>query len=407
MKFTAFAELCTYGKYALQKADGSSLFNPLQVFGLGFSCSQMQTREIMESRKTLTSSERRFTELQQQVLAAVGELYKHPSIAHDIANMVLLALSVQEDHKDQAALISSELDKASERYFSDLWNYCYRYALQYLKREDQAQDIAQDAIASLFRTDKEIDYIKGWLKRTVFNQVQTKIKSLDRESSFVALDIAELAAAIEPADLNELQQQIKEDEIKNYLSAQDYRMYRKIKSYPTIKAYSKANQLSYQTAREHHHRLLHNLKHNYLKKQGWSGTPQILNFRQLSNIKRFLRTLIEHAEQKSMDKLSKYCPKDILEHVESTLQNMKEATDWGIRMLDNRIFHIFVWDASEAGMPTSFIINIMINQGNSIRITDCREAKLMGMIGEDDMDVVPVDSGKCTLSMDEIRRMIR
>lgn len=361
----------------------------------------------MEKSKKPSRPEQNYELLQQQVLKAAENLYKNQSIAKDITNMVLLELSMDESAQSEPeAKISTSLAKASETYFSDLWLYCYQYALKLIKREELAQDIAQEAIASLFKADKQVEYIRGWLKRTVFNQAQIRIKLIQRESSLDDPDFRELAAEEEPADENALQEQLGSKEIRKYLSAEDYRLYRKIQEYPNLKAYAKAAKLSYQTAREHRHMVLHNLKHNYLKKQGWSGTPQILSFRHLGNVKRFLRTLIEHAEQKTMHKLSRYCPKDILEEVESTLQNLKEASDWGITMLDSQNFQVFVWGETLEDVPNMYIINITINKGNSIRIKSCKEAELMGMIEESALDVLPLEKGTCILSMEEIYRLI-
>jgi hypothetical protein len=284
--------------------------------------------------------------------------------------------------------------------------YCFRYALKLVNREELAQDIAQEAIASLFKTDQQVEYIRGWLKRTVFNQAQSKIKLIHRESSLDDPDFRELTAEAEPADENALQEQLGNKEIRKHLSAQDYRLYRKIQEYPNLSAYAKATKLSYQSAREHRHMVLHNLKHNYLKKHGWSGTPQILSYHHLRNVKRFLRTLIEHAEQKTLHKLSRYCPKDILQELEDTLQNLTAVSDWGVTMLDSLNFQVFVWGDSLEDIPNMYHIQITINKGNSIRIKSCKKAELMGMIEESALDVLPLEKGTCILSMQEIYRLI-
>ena len=365
-------------------------------------------RKAMLNDNVISIARQYFEELQQKVLAATAELYKNTGIAHDIANMVLLELGVETpDEIDLTAQISKSIAKASETYFSDLWMYCYRYALQLLRREELAQDIAQEAIASLFKTDKQVEYIKGWLKRTVFNQAQTKITELKRESSLELADFADLAAVEEPADEDSLETDLDPNEIRKYLSAEDFKLYTRIKAHRNLKVYAKAEKISYQTAREHKHRVLHNLKHNYLKKQGWQGTPQILSFRQMTNVKRFIKTLIEHAEENALHKLSKYCPKGVLEEVKSTLQNLKQASDWGINMLSNMKFEIFIFDFSEPSLPSMFTIQIRINQGNSIRILSSKQLNMMGTVDENILDVVPVESGKCSLSMNEIMLMIR
>jgi DNA-directed RNA polymerase specialized sigma24 family protein len=369
----------------------------------------MQTREnAMLTDNVTNNAQHDFEALQLEVLAATTELYKNTGIAHDITNMVLLELGVESPEEDnRSTLISKSIAKASETYFSELWMYCYRYALKLLRREELAQDVAQEAIASLFKTDKQVEYIRGWLKRTVFNQAQSKISELKRESSLEMADFADLAAEEEPTDEDTLHAELDPMEIRKYLSVEDYKAYCKIEAYSNLKAYAKAEKVSYQTAREHKHRVRHNLKHNYLKKQGWLGTPQILSFRQMTNVKRFIRTLIEHAEQNSLHKLNKYCPKGILQEVEDVLHNLKQASDWGITMLTNMKFEIYIFDFSDQLRPAMFTILIKINQGNAIRILTCRQLNMLGSLDQEIIDVVPVECGKCSLSMSEIMLMIR
>ncbi|MDD4034577.1 MAG: hypothetical protein PHO16_04145 [Candidatus Cloacimonetes bacterium] len=361
----------------------------------------------MESRKVSKTLETRYEMLQQEVLSAAQNLYQNKSIANEITNMVLLDIGMDESMADDwASQVPRAVTKASETYFSDLWMYCFRYALTLTSKEDVSQDIAQEAIASLFRTDKQVEFIKGWLKRTVFNQAQKKIKLLKRESSLDEFDFAELIAEEEPVDEDTLQDKLDVREIRQYLSSADFKLYKKIQAYPNLKAYAKASKISYQTAREHRHMVLHNLKQNYFRKQGWVGTTQILSFRQMSNVKRFLRNLIEHAEQNNLQKISKYCPPKVLDQVESNMKDFKEVLDWGISMLDDINFEIYILGNTLDMATNMYVLNITINKGNSIRIKSCSDAELMGEIENTSIGEIPVDKGSCILSMDEIKCLI-
>ncbi|MCD8478823.1 MAG: hypothetical protein LRZ88_00395, partial [Candidatus Cloacimonetes bacterium] len=119
------------------------------------------------------------------------------------------------------------------------------------------------------------------------------------------------------------------------------------------------------------------------------------------------KTLIEHAEKNALHKLNKYCPKGVLEEVKSNSAKPQAGQRLGISMLSNMKFEVYIFDFSEPSLPAMFTIQIRINQGNSIRILSSKQLNMMGTVDENILDVLPVESGKCSLTMNEIMLMIR
>ena len=352
-----------------------------------------------------TLAEQKYEQLQKQVVEAVSEIYAIKGMANEIASRILLSISFDDVPNDKITqVIQTQLAKTTEDYFSELWMYCFRYALKLLKNDDFAKDIAQDAIVSLFKTDKQILYIKGWLKKTVFNQVQTKIKQLGKEQSLDDDNVREIAED-EPLDEDSLQKDLSPKDIKKYLNREDYKTYKKINDYSSLKAYAKAMDISYQTAREHKHMVIHNLRQNYLIAQGWKGTPQILSFRQISNLKRFLKMLISHAESNSIIRLRKYCSKNILLDATETLKSIREISDWSIVLIGDICFEVTISDFSGES-PIFVRFEIKFSNSNAIRITDIRELNKFTVVDSDKLAMIPLDKGICTLSLDDIKLLI-
>ncbi|HQQ68098.1 MAG TPA: hypothetical protein PLX77_04650 [Candidatus Cloacimonadota bacterium] len=209
--------------------------------------------------------------LQEQLYLRAVQMFKLRSIAREIVNQVILDVALKQDMKPVAD-VESMLEQAAEPYFNELWMFCFRYAVMLVQREDAAQDIAAEAMASLYKSKCEVEFIKGWLKRTVYNQAQNHLKREHRESELEVMMAAENAAADIPLDENELDKKLSPKDIRNYLSKADYSTYVKIRSYPNLKAYAEAEGINNQSARQHKQMVMNNLKRNYLVAQGWLGT---------------------------------------------------------------------------------------------------------------------------------------
>lgn len=346
-----------------------------------------------------------FDNLQEQLYLSAVKMFKLQSIAREIVNQVILDIALKQDMKPVAD-IQTVLEQAAEPYFNELWMFCYRYAVMLVKRDDAAQDIAAEAIASLYKCKCEVEFIKGWLKRTVFNQAQNFLKREHRDSELEALKAAENIVNDVPLDENELDKKLSPKDIRKYLSKADYGTYQKIRSYPNLKSYAEAEGINHQSARQHKQRVMHNLKRNYLVAHGWMGTPIILSYRQLANIHRFLKTLVDSAKTGSLSKLSKYCSKALIPKFEETMYNLKEVSDWGITSAGGMHYELLILDASGFPKPLMYILNISINKGNAIRITAFRQARMMSIIPAEQAPPIPVEKGVCPLSLEEIKQLL-
>jgi DNA-directed RNA polymerase specialized sigma24 family protein len=338
------------------------------------------------------------------------EQYRHDSIALDISNRILLNL-VEEANlpSNLEDWVSCRADVHAEKYFNELWMYCYRYALDLTKQAETAEDIAQASLGALFQSKKEVLFVRGWLKTTIYHNVaalskqRAKTRKMHNEANQAVQHDYPPCISDEDKALKTLDRA----HIRKLLSPQDYRLFVRIKRFPNLKLYAEASGISYQTAREHKHRIKTNLKSAYLREQGWEGSQEILDFRQMINLKKFMKALINHAINGDLDKMKKYCPKDKQQLVCKTLKNLNEVSDWGIYMSGVNKYVLSIFDASLEGLPNTYRIDIQMNRANQIRITSCKQLKLMGVIDTEQAGPLPIEKGKCMLTIEEITELLK
>ncbi len=338
------------------------------------------------------------------------EQCRHDSIAIEISNSILLSL-VEEPvlPSNLDTWVANKAEIQVEKYFNELWIFCYRYALELTRQAETAEDIASASLGSLFQAKKEVVYIRGWLKSTVYHNVVALSKQRVKNNKMLEEVNQRGPQADDPGsgDEDKAVKSLDRAQIRKLLSPRDYGLFIRIKRYPNLKLYAEASGISYQTAREHKHRIHVNLKSAYLREQGWEGTPGILNFRQLINLKKFMKTLTTYAVNGNLEQMKKYCPSDKQELVCETLKDLRAISEWGICMDGVNKYALSFLDATPKGIPAFYRVGIQTNRSNQIRISSCKKLKPMGMISMDKAGPLPIEKGKCYLSRKEIIELLR
>jgi hypothetical protein len=277
--------------------------------------------------------------------------------------------------------------------------------VQATKNGDLSQDLAQISIISLLQSKKPIRFVKAWLKGTIYNQVALAQKGKYRDDRLYK-DLSytnpcpDGDAFCPEADLDK---SITKSDIPKLLSPADYKIYAAMKRFSTIKAYATAKGISYSTARETKHRIITNLKANYLRQQGWMDSPAILSYRSLVNLKRFMDTMLEHAATGDFSSLFHYAPKEVIPQLKECFMGFAAITRWGIHLNQDGSFRLFLMDVTEHDKPITVFLIITMNKANYIRIKDCYLGKLMGIIPVAKLGPLPVEKGRCLLTIEQIK----
>jgi hypothetical protein len=344
--------------------------------------------------------------VQDLVTQGVRNRIHHAGLASDIANSVLLSFVREDDEVvNLQSWVANKIEKYTETHISDLWQYCYSYALMLLKNEDNAQEISQTVMIALLQSQQPITYIKGWLKSAVNNRAMSYLTSLSKEDTFVKTLINESKYSPDNnlPDDSDIETKLSPKEIKKFLGKEEYQILCDMNRHPTVKSYANALGISYRKARETKHRILTNLKAAYLKKDGWMDSPEILDYRQLTNIKRFLDTILGYAVSGDFSRVYHYANKSLLPSLEESFRAFREITDWGIHMNPDGSFDVTIIDLSDLEEPTTISMIITLNKANYIRIISCKNLALMAVIPEEFIGRVPSVKGRCPLTLEQIK----
>jgi hypothetical protein len=364
---------------------------------------------LPELRESKLYQSRMYRNVQKMVTTSVSSRIPHSTLAKDIANSVLLSF-IKEDAQvaNLQSWVSTKIEQATETHMSDLWQYCFSYALMLLKNEEDAQEISQMVMIALLKSQQPVTFVKAWLKSAVNKQAMLYLKLKNRDSALYASLVNEIKTQREPAPTNdeELDKRLNDKMLRKLLSKEDYLTYTDIKSHKSLKTFAQANGISYPKARETKHRIYTNLRASYLKKQGWADTPDILDYRQMVNIKRFLETLLTHAISGDFSRVFHYADKAMKPKLAQSFGGFQEISDWGIQMNPNGSFDVYVIDVTDEDYPITVNLTITLNKANYIKIVDCSSLQLLGIISEELLGPLPLEKGRCTLSLDQLRSFL-
>jgi len=345
-------------------------------------------------------------DLRKLVSTQVSKSFVHQDIVRDIANNVLLSyINENSDIADIDVWVSAKINRFTESYIKELWQFSYQCALQVTRNGDLSQDLAQISIISLLQAKKPIQFVKAWLKGTIQNQAALTQKGVIRNDKLCKELVhnkisPSIAQSCPEADLDKA---ISESDVSKLLSQADYKIYWALKRYPTIKAYAAAKGISYSTARETKNRVITNLKANYLRKQGWMDSPAILSYRNLVNLKRFMDTILERAITSDFSGLFHYASQPMIPSLRECFSGFTTITRWGIHQNQDGSFRLWLMDVSRHEKPITVFLIITLNKANYLRIKDCYLGKLMGIVPAAKLGPLPVEKGRCLLTIDQIQ----
>lgn len=108
---------------------------------------------------------------------------------------------MRDDEKNMSSPFSSQ-KLLFEHVFKELHGPLFFYALKFVKNEDVAKDMVQDAFLSILSTDTNIHNLKSFLFRSVRNNCLNFIKSNNLRNEFAAKEKERLLKEIDYYDSN-------------------------------------------------------------------------------------------------------------------------------------------------------------------------------------------------------------
>jgi hypothetical protein len=332
------------------------------------------------------------SELQSKAIGLIG----NNAVSQEIVNRILLS--------QVKAGISGKysLRLEADKFIKELQLYCYKFALKLTSEPELANDIAQDSIIELFKNVDQVEFIKGWLKSTVYNKTMTAIK--DKYKFRVLLSELEQQHS-QYSDLSNLDESalfetISAGQVKELLSESDYLMYKEINKHNDLTAYSQAAGISYGTSRKHSHIIRRNLKAAYLRQQGWVARPEILTYKQYENIRRFIYRLLKFSQENQLERLKRYCSKLDFHILEDTFSQITQVSDWGVKHRSENNYYLVLWDKNNKMI--SILMQIEVPPNKAISVLSCKVNKCTITIENRYNKKIPSRKGLITLKLDEL-----
>jgi len=360
--------------------------------------------------KNLPEDEGTFNAIREQIAARAANYLRHGNIVKDVTESVVLSLLHREDSDTELdAWIIRQLERETEAHVEKLWHFTFGYALSLTDDPDKAQDITQTVMVAFLNTKKHILFIKGWLRRTTYNLVMKAYHDASHETAIKHELDAQLKIESQSPDedLDDLREAMTLKDIKRILSPSEFAEWNGMQGFKSVKEYAEQNALSYGGARKRKHILVKKIKSCFLREQGWIDTPEILDYQTLKNIKRFMNTLVEYSAGTGLNELRRYCPVKLRAELRNYLAGFVNVDDWGVHLDSANQYQINIVDASIQHEPKIALICIRINRSNQIRIVDCYVPALIGSALECVVEPLPMDKGRCLLTIEDVIRLIQ
>ena len=334
-------------------------------------------------------------QVQQAALDKAAGDFSQNAIRIDLVNRLSLKyLTKEQDGQEVSAWLEHHYPMAVEACFAELHAHVFNHATKIMQNLEKAEDIAQECIRELLRTANPIQNPKAWLSRVAHNKAASLFESQHRDHRLLS-EVAQVQELPPDPDADELWRQFTPEKVKQLLSRADFLLYRKLAEAPDLKTYAATKGISYQTAKEHRHRLKVNLRSAYLKEQGWRDSPVILSYQQLRSIKRFMAKLTATCASPLMIKNQK---------VKEAFADCQGIMTWDISMLDANSFKLTILIETTT-LPTMVRLEIKMNRMNRISICECSRGILICTMPSADSHVLSLDKGRTKLDYAELLRL--
>ncbi len=294
--------------------------------------------------------------------------------------------------------VKANYPQGVETLFHKLFEHCSHYALKLISDPEMAQDIAQDCIKELLDSKQEIKDLKAWLSRVTHNKVVASFKAQKKEAKLVhGLKQLPQEITADPDD-DDFHITLRPEEIKKMLSPIEFRMYNELYLKMSLQEYAQAHGISYQTAKEHKHRIKVNLRSAYLKDKGYRNTKDILSYQQLRSLNCFVRKLDKLKEGKSS--LGVRHPQ-----LKEYFQSYQKIHEWNITLFEKDVYDLVVVLITNA-TPEVIVIKFKFNRAHRITILKIKKAQLIASMPENDSNPLVLNKGKVELNRPELLRIL-
>lgn len=296
------------------------------------------------------------------------------NISKDAVNLALIRLlKAPLSADDIKCQVQAMYPKIVEELFASYHDKAYHYSLKRTHDSELSNDIAQETICRLLKSQIPIIEIVGWVKRVAHSILCENYRAQESEQ------VLYQALRNEAELMHQLWHSNSKTSLAEYLSVMpksilhspNFKFYLQLKEYDTLKAYAEANQLSYEAVKSKSKKIVKDLKAEILLAMGWEASPSILDYNQYKAIQSFIRNLLSLSTtltKGASEALSKLHP-----DLPQVLSGYTSIEDWGITMISERRFRLYLYHLNPEQGHLMSTIFISTSKRNHVQVEACKK----------------------------------
>ncbi len=303
--------------------------------------------------------------------------------------------------------IDSEYPKVVESYFADLRNACFKYCLKKTNDFEISEDIAQEAIYQLLKSQQLINNVGLWLRGVVINLLAKTYRNNHKKWTMCKALASELRLLTDIFSCSDDTLINSCELLDNEITlSKEYCEYKCIKEYNSLSQYATAKGITYQKAKQVSKEIQRNFKALCLRHYGWEDSPDILSFNQLKSLQRYLRQLIHYSSPTPKPVIRKNSLTMKQSELKQLFSEYNHIDDWGIHMIGKNNFRIHIFCKSGKSDPICATIIISIKDNNRIVTESCKSNRLASILTIPTNINIPKEKGKSALTFEQIKTIL-
>ena len=346
-------------------------------------------------------------ELLSRLRQQTRELFIHPSLAAEVEQRVMqkwLSGSLEGQSVDE--FIAQNLPRAVEDCFFGLRTACVQYCRQILIRPDRADDLVQEALLRLIRSERPVQQLQPWLRKVIYHLVAEQYGQDKAQAEFLRRLERDHESLSRLVKLPQEESQSGEFGVllPEMLKHPDFLAWQEMCRFPNLRAWAEANSLSYSQATQLSKQHRRNLKAACLRKLGWKTTTDILDYQDYKSLQRYVRKLVRSGLAAAAGESRKHrYPADLAEIFTGFIQ----LHEWQVTLLDGSRYRINIVGLDADQRPLIISATLGIKDNCRIRTESLKRLPPPRIAVLPPNFRLPVEKGLVLLTREQLEDLIR
>ncbi len=296
----------------------------------------------------------------------------------------------------------------TEKEYTDLYKYSLQAAYRFVGYREAAYDMAQNALLSFITSKVQINSPQAWIRVVLRKEAHKYFVEQQKINSISKRNATEPVVQSEDSIETDRILALSDKEVKKLISNADFQIFHKLKKAKfSVQTYSRREDISYNTARNHKARIKRNIIANLLWNEGWRTGTKIMNYTQYYNIQRFINTLISSVKDNKLDELIHYTAKTDIDEVRDIFTGINQCLEWSVSFHDPK-YRVFLVCMDQDNKPEFISLFVRFGIKNTINILNLYKNKA---VHEGKGDLKPLskvtNKGLCEITEEQYKKQYK